>query len=611
MAVLSKEKEIMDMEKVTAVALVGDKELVAEKIGKVLKEDFNYYVESFPFSATVSAEEKKMSYGKDDTSDCYVENGLVLPDGVEEISFTIPVDRDVYLKGNKADVTLTPGAGIPGFYYVTVEGTYEDGTSADMEHIAFLDGKKIAKSAKLPFEEVERGSVDKKGDFVVASSKVRPEAVREVEKVEEVKEKEPVVEEVKKEPRKSVMQRHIDAGFPDKINDMGTGLNRVYMRTFAGEFNKLRYAELFPKDPNLVSPILSDSRLNLSDVSLIEIKAVPKGKRCDISFNYLPGDLAFKVANFDSQHSAYGPSLAKDLEPGHPRAGTLYYMDVTGMNEEELKKLEKAITKSAKEANTAKKEFSDVIDIVLKEASNFGAKSPVLALGKAFDEVVKEREADEKNLAEKLEEELKERNSAIRKRIKELQKAGERIPREERVVIHVRAELMTPPDKEKDENFYKIPCKLQNREYEIRVPASSRELGQDGRSLMWVKKLSTGNYEIHVSRKLANPFMLCWNGGEIKSFNVDALNAFVDEKNSQLRNAEYERNYGMSYDAYRRAENDERRQKDYAISVKESRQGSRYDNDDFRGKRSGGRSSLRPRFNRGNGRGNSGYDDGM
>ena len=74
MVVLSKEKEIIDMEKVTAVALVGDKELVAEKIGKVLKEDFNYYVESFPFSATVSAEEKKMSYGKDDTSDCYVEN---------------------------------------------------------------------------------------------------------------------------------------------------------------------------------------------------------------------------------------------------------------------------------------------------------------------------------------------------------------------------------------------------------------------------------------------------------------------------------------------------------------------------------------------------------
>lgn len=598
------------MEKVTGVALVGEKELVAEKIGKVLKEDFNYYVESFPFSPAVSATDKKMSYGKDDTSNCYVENGLVLPDGVDEISFTIPVDRNVYLKGNKADVTLTPGAGIPGFYYVSVAGTYEDGTSADMEHIAFLDGKKIAKSAKLSFEEVERGEVDKKGEFAVTSSKVRPEAVREV--VEEVKEveKEPVVEEVKKEPRKSIMQQHIDAGFPDKINDVGTGLNRVYMRAFAGEFNKLRYAELFPKDPNMVSPIISDKRLNLGSLTLVEVKAVPNGKRCDISVNYLPGDLALTVGNLDSQHSAYGPSIAKDLEPGRPRLGTLYYMDVTGMDEEQLKKVEKAITKSAKEANSAKKQMSDVVDIVLKEALNAGAKSPVLALGKAFDEVVKEREADAKNLAEKLEEELKEKNAQIRKRVRELRQAGERLPREERVVVHVRAELMTPPDKEKGEDFYVIPCNLQNRAYEIRVPSGSKELGQDGRSLMWVKKLSTGNYEIHVSRKLANPFKLCWNGGEIKDFNVDTLRNFVEEKNYELRNAEYEQKYGMSYDAYQRSQSEERRQTEYAISLKESKQGSRYENDDFRGKKSG-RSSLRPRFNRDKGKGNSGYDDGM
>ena len=186
------------------------------------------------------------------------------------------------------------------------------------------------------------------------------------------------------------------------------------MRAFAGEFNKLRYAELFPKDPNMVSPIISDKRLNLGSLTLVEVKAVPNGKRCDISVNYLPGDLALTVGNLDSQHSAYGPSIAKDLEPGRPRLGTLYYMDVTGMDEEQLKKVEKAITKSAKEANSAKKQMSDVVDIVLKEALNAGAKSPVLALGKAFDEVVKEREADEKNLAEKLEEELKAKLLEVR-----------------------------------------------------------------------------------------------------------------------------------------------------------------------------------------------------
>lgn len=597
------------MEKVTGVALAGKSEDVVEKLKSVFRNDFDFFADTFPFSFRVSADEKKMSFDDSKSPECYVENGLVLPEGVESVSFSVPV-RGIRLQDDKVNVELYPNKDIPGLYYVSVQCVDRDGTDMSRDQVAFLDGKKVARAAGFPHEEIEHGELDKKGNFRVTDSKARPEAVREP--VQEAQKPEPVVE---KKPRKSVLEQNIEAGFPDRIKDMNTGFNRVYMKTFAGDFDKLNHADLFPRDPNAACPVLADAKVNLGDMTLLAVTITPKGNKQDVSLSYSPAVFEMNLSHYENDYTAYGPALSKNLVAGVPKAGRVYYMDVTGMEKKDLKKMEACIREAVRNYNAERGQSKKLEDILVKETMAHGAKSPVLAIGKEFDATVRRYEAQEIQAQkdaeirrEQAEKELEARNAAIKEEVKAKKRAGEYIERERRdqIFVHkpvvVRPEhgapyavsLLEPPDKEKGEDYFKLKFKAGYREMEIRIPKASKELGKDGLPLSYVKtvkdKTSDVAYVLNVSPKLGKQFPAYCNGMPTgTSIGYSEMYSYMELKNQEFRDLE-------SRNTDKWLAKDEERQKNYGRMARESAP----------------RRSLRPgrdRYSRNNG--NNGYGDGM
>ena len=574
----------MAKEIVTGVALEGNGQELAQKMMKVLSKDFDFFadVNVKPFSKRVLADKegipestkeqfesfdgKLLEWTNGNAANAYVENGLVFPEDVPAVQFDVPASKDVYLKDNKVTVQMQPQGKVPGVYYVQTSAMHEDGMDASMEYVVFLDGKKMGQAIGVATKEVERGELGDDGQFVLRESTQRPEAVVERE-----------IAEPKKE-RKSVLEQNMEAGYPDRIKDMGTGFNRVYMKTYAGSFSKLKHADLFPRDKEAACPVLADARINLGDMTLIGVKIEGEGKRQKIDVSYSPAVLQLNLAHYENDYTAYGPALAKDAVAGRPNMGTIYYMDVTGMEEDAIRKMEDSITSKAKEAALQGK---DVTDIVLRDIMEHGAKSPVLALGKEFDTVVREYEAkeiqrqqEEQDKAARKEMEIEARNAAIKEEVRYKRKTRQPIEPEKRDIIFVHKPvtvgvkegkpkticLLEPPDKEKGEDYYKLKFRVGYRDMEVRVPAASKELGIDGKPLTFVKgvknEFSDLSHIIKVSHKLGKQFPVFCNGQEVNPVGYAELYSFMELKNQELRILE-------GKEADKRMYRDETRQKSY------------------------------------------------
>ena len=571
-----------NQEIVTGIRLVGDDRELGQKIQDVLAKDFEFFVsgDEKPFSNRILSDAGKISEEADHTfasedgvltawrndaaKEAYVEDGLVFPEKAPAVRFPVKVDKSAYLEGNQAMVQVQTQGKVPGAFYVIVEAKLEGGEDVSSEHAVFLDGKKMAQALGVDYKVVERGELDKEGNFFAKESVLRPEAIQQQEIVQE--------QEPKKE-RKSVMEQNMEAGFPDRINDMGTGFNRVYMKTFNGDFNKLKHADLFPKDVNAACPILADARVNLGDMTLMAVTVTPAGRnKYKAEMSYMPAVMELNLARYENDYTAYGPALARNVEPGHEKDGTTYYMDVTGMNPKALFALEDAIDKTVAEYNASPSKSKDVADFILKETMEHGAKSPVLALGREFDSVVREYEAQEVKRAQEeqerkaqAEKELEERNAAIKEEVKAKKKAGEYIRPETRQQIFVHkpvlviqpngersvVRLMEPPDKEKGEDYFKVKVKVGYRDVEVRIPAASKELGIDGKPLSYVKavrnQFSPVGHVINVSPKLGQQFPAYCNGMPTgTSLGFNEIYGYMEIKNQELRSLEQERREGKA-----------------------------------------------------------------
>ena len=552
----------MEKEIVTGVALVGNQDELTDKLASVLIKEYDFFIDADekPFSGRIAADRGSYSDetesqfhsfdGKVETwsngaqPGLYVENGLVFPEDVPAIRIPVNVNRAAGLVDNQAQVQIQPQGKIPGVFFVMVDAELENGERVDSEHVVFLDGHKVARAIGAESTVVEKGVLKENGEFVLKESAVRPEGI------------------VKKQEKKSVIEQNMEAGLPERINDMGTGLNRVYMKAFQGDFDRIRNMDMFPRDLNAACPILADTKVNLGNTTLMGI-SIPamRDRKHDVSIEYMPATLELNLSHFENAHRAYGPALAKDMIPGHPREGTTYYMDVTSIGDDALQKLHGDILTMVDEHNRMKGQRPDLTEAILKKTMEAGAKSPVLAIGKAFDEVVLEREAQkarekEEELArkEQAEKELEARNEAIKEEVAAKKKRGEHIQEETRYRIYVHkpvkispvgkepylVSLLEPPDKDNGEDYYKLKCKAGYREIEVRIPKASKELGQDGKPLSFVKKtknpFSDYDYVICVSPKLGNQFPVYCNGMPTdRSFGYSEISGYFSERYKELQ----------------------------------------------------------------------------
>ena len=616
---------------VTGVKPVCSAEEFKEKMAKLVRQDFDFFCDGDvkPFSNRIMAENENVSaeankkfrsfdgivteYGKKYASSLYVKNGLVLPDGMIAIDVDVPV-KGAYLDKDTTKVTLVAQGKVPGVFRVYSDAKHIDGVDASTEYVVFLDGNKVCKSLGIEKETAEKGVLDDKGKLIITESKVRPEIAKEVkEEVKEVKKEEPKV------PRKSVQEQNIEAGFPDKIADLGTGFNRIYMRAFAGDFKRLDHTSLFPRDVNKACPVLADPKLNLGEMNVIAITITPKGNKNDVAVHYGLGVMELNLERWDDMHTAYGPALTKDVNPGHPKDGSVYYMDITGMSKKDLKKLEKRIDEITAENNAIKGDKPELSDVLVRECLNCGAKSPILVLGKAFDNLVHVYEQEEQQAIEqakiravKEDEEIALQNQAIKDEVKAKKRAGEYIEKEhrEQIFVHkpviVRPEygqpytvsILEPPDKEKGENYFKINFKSGYQDMQIRIPKASKRLGKDGLPLTYVKtvrdKFSDVSYVINVSHKEGKHQFPAYSFDSKKGWveigtpiGYSELYSFMEIKNQELRQLE-EKNLD------REISRDEARQKNYRDYSREQR-----------GSLKPGRSRFNRKYD------NSGYGDGM
>lgn len=549
---------------VTGVRLEGDVEEIQGKLAKLFARDFNYFTQDAdkPFSDRVMSDSEKVSgaaqedfysfdgllvgWTNNDSPKSYVKDGLVLPEGMDGVWVSVPVDKNVYLEGDKIDLLVQQQGKVPGVFYVYEDGKDEAGIPVNREHVVFLDGNKVANAIGVKTAEVERGMVDEAGEFMVTKSKTRPEAV--VERT--------VEQEAERPARKSVLERNIEAGYPDRIHDMDTGFNKVYRKVYQGEFDKVKHQDLFPRDLDGACPILADTRVNLETMTMMSI-TVPaaRGGRQDVSVAYTPAVLEINLAQFDNEHTAYGPALAKDIQPGRPAEGNIYYMDVSHMPEKDVKALEARIYELADEQNALRTGKKPLEDVLLKEAVDMGARSPVLEIGKVFDKVAREREEAQRQAA--LEAEAKKvseheamlaRNKALKEEIEAKRKSGEYIRPEPRERIFVREGILEKPDKEKQKDYYSLKFNILSDRYEIRIPKGTEELGIDGKPLIYVKDCRDkydypGCHNIEMSYKMKCP--LYKNGWRAAEVGACELRNFINTRNQDVeRQNQQEREMG-------------------------------------------------------------------
>ena len=530
----------MAKEIATAVALKGDAAELEVKIAEALAKDFDFYARSgesaFPLLSIDKENARRISVDQDKfAQEAYIEDGLVLPDGIDVITFTAPVSHGDFIQDDKVEVLLTPGD-VAGLYVATTTATYEDGLTESNEKMVFLDGKKVGRATGSRYEEVEHGIVGKDEVIELTDSKIRPGAV--VEK-EEVKEEDMTK---KQKAKKSLIQRNIDAGYENHIKDAGTGFNRVYMKVFNGDYKHLKDRDLFPRDFNSACPVLADSRNALGETQFLRIELANDEVRAD----YVPAALELNLENYMNQYRAYGPALTRDSVQGHPDEGSVYYMNVTKLSDDEMMNLEEKVidTIDSFEGRANKQEL---IDAILQTTLDAGAEPPILALGKAFDETVRDKEAkqlqaelDAVAAKDKARAEMLRRNAEIKEEVSNLRRTGQPIPREYRDRIFVEPGILVPPNKEAGQTYYTIPVKSGYKEMEIRIERRSEALGSDGKPLTYVKPCRDqydhpGAFNIMVSGKLGKQFTAYIDGVEVGAVNYSALNNFIDDKNKKIR----------------------------------------------------------------------------
>ena len=585
----------MQKEIVTGATLVGEASTVQKKLEILLQEDYDFFVDANvkPFSSRIMADTNSISaettkkfssfdgkvtdWGKNYASALYVENGLVLPEGMEKFSVDVKV-KGAFLEDDKATVTLEPQGKVPGVFRVTSEAMYSDGVDATTEYVVFLDAKKVARAmGGVAIEPVEKGLVDDKGKLIITESKTRPEIIARTK---------PVEKEVKKEKPKEVVKEKTSAeiikemGYPDKIFDMDTGLSKVYEKTLQADWTKIHHTDLFPNDLNMACPILKDSRVNLEDMELISITIprIENGKR-NITIDFTPAVLELKLSNFENEHTAFGPALTKNIVPGHAKDGDIYYMDVSDMTTKEVKALSEKIEKISDNYNKTVGRSTvlskdDLAHKILLTSLEMGAKPPVLSLGVEFEKVAKEYEANRVLAEEKAKELEKEKEEEkvvpvkkTREQILQEREEAKRNP-EPRDKIFVRDGILEPPGENDVIKEYKLRFKVKADEYVIHIPKATEEMGRDHKPMTYVKSGMHDDeygynkcYWIMAAYKLGEQFRITRNGFDIPKDSIEAqkpLGAFEPKKisSSYLKSYVNVRNQDMEKELENKREKD-------------------------------------------------------
>ena len=643
----------MQKEIVTGATLVGEVSTLQKNLEALIQEDYDFFVDANvkPFSSRIMSDSNSVSvettkkfssfdgkvtdWGKNYASALYVENGLVLPAGMEKFSVDVKV-KGAFLEDDKATVTLEPQGKVPGVFRVTSEAMYSDGVDATTEYVVFLDAKKVARAmGGVAIEPVEKGLLDDKGKLTITESKTRSEIIARTK---------PVEKEVKKEKPKEVVKEKTSAeivkemGYPETIFDMGTGLSKVYEKTMQADWTGIRHLDLFPNDLNAACPILKDARVNLENTELmaVTIPRIENGQR-NITIDFIPASLELKLSNFENDHTAFGPALAKNIIPGHAKDGSVFFMDVSDMSvkqvqalTEKIEEIKENYNKTVGRSTVLSKD--DLANKILLTSLEMGAKPPVLSLGVEFEKVAKEYEANRvlaEEKAKELQAEQKQQEvvkvKKTREQILQEREEAKRNP-EPRDKIFVRDGILEVPDKDDVRKEYKLRFKVKADEYVIYIPKATEEMGRDHKPMTYVKSGMIDDelgynkcYWIMAAYKLGEQFRITRNGFDLpkdaneamkplgayepKKISASYLKAYINVRNKDMENELENRkqkeflNKGMgtvlsTKDSYEEQMNELRAKK--AVEAKEKRTVG-YSNYDQMSRNS---KSLKPRFNK-------------
>ena len=174
---MNEEKEF-----VTGVVLSGNN--IAEKLSEFLKDNYH----NGDFDEKILSKRETAINGVD-----YVRNGLVFPDGVgfeKEIpNFHIGLDVNNFNS-------------FTGDAYVNAEYISKESPKFDypQEWHEYFNGVSVAEALGVGYEVVERGKLNKNGEFEFTYSKAHPELVKKKKKLVDlsVEKKEKKIENVRK-----------------------------------------------------------------------------------------------------------------------------------------------------------------------------------------------------------------------------------------------------------------------------------------------------------------------------------------------------------------------------------------------------------------------------
>lgn len=272
--------------------------------------------------------------------------------------------------------------------------------------------------------------------------------------------------------------------YPEKIQDLNTGFNKVYQKVLQGKTDRLDHTDLFKNDPESLCPIYKDARLRLGDTQLLAIEVPAVNTETvgrDIKTDLRLASMELDVARYEDEYTAYGPALTKNIVPGLSGRGSVYYMDVTHMSTGELFGLQKEIQSICEHHNRTlmdgrePESAKQLADQLLNRCVSKGAASPILALGKAFDAAAKEYQ--QKLKKERQVEREKTRAKLKTQRYQE-RRAEKKEATEPKMQIFAKPGILTVPESDRED--FSIRFKLNNDVYSIRIPRESEEVGKDG-----------------------------------------------------------------------------------------------------------------------------------